>query len=265
MLAFRTHEWTSRSVGVAVAALTIFTAARANAHFVLKQPAASLVQSSVGDPQKTGPCGGAGTPTGVVTAYKPGDTVTIQIDETIYHPGHYRVALAVNDPSELPAEPPVTPGTSECGSTVIQSPATFPILADGQLLHSQSFSGPQTFQVTLPKDVTCKKCTLQVLEFMSSHDAPCFYHHCANIAITTDGDAGVPPGTGPDASTPAPGGTGGTNDAGSKGASSATSELPTHDDSGCSAAAGGQNKSAALGIAATLLGLATWRRRSRRQ
>ena len=27
---------------------------------------------------------------------------------------------------------------------------------------------------------------LQVLEYMSSHDAPCFYYHCANIAIQED-------------------------------------------------------------------------------
>jgi hypothetical protein len=35
----------------------------------------------------------------------------------------------------------------------------------------------------LPTDVTCTRCTLQVLEFMTAHGAPCFYHHCADISI----------------------------------------------------------------------------------
>jgi hypothetical protein len=37
--------------------------------------------------------------------------------------------------------------------------------------------------------VTCDHCTLQVIEFMSQHGAPCFYHHCADISIK----AGKPP------------------------------------------------------------------------
>jgi len=59
----------------------------------------------------------------------------------------------------------------------------FPVLADGVLSHTDVFPGTQSFQVTLPSDVTCTHCTLQVLEFMSSHPAPCFYHHCADISI----------------------------------------------------------------------------------
>lgn len=31
--------------------------------------------------------------------------------------------------------------------------------------------------------MTCEHCTLQVLEYMSSHSAPCFYYHCADLAI----------------------------------------------------------------------------------
>jgi hypothetical protein len=33
--------------------------------------------------------------------------------------------------------------------------------------------------------VTCERCTLQVLEFMSNHPLPCFYYHCADVAIGT--------------------------------------------------------------------------------
>jgi hypothetical protein len=158
----------------------------AAAHFVLLTPESWRDQNVRGDPQKTGPCGDEGTAalTGALTSFAPGETITITLDEVIFHAGHYRVALAVDDRSELPAAPPVTPGTTDCGSAPIMSPAEFPVLADGMLEHTERFSGAQSFQVTLPSDVTCTRCTLQVLEFMTNHAAPCFYHHCADISIT---------------------------------------------------------------------------------
>ena len=167
----------------------LLAAPGANAHFALRSPASWRVQDSLGDPQKVGPCGDEGTAptTGAVTAFSPGETITIVLDETVFHPGHYRVALAVHDRSELPAEPPVTPGASPCGSVPIMTPPVFPVLADGVLAHTEPFTGTQSIQVTLPSDVTCTRCTLQVLEFMTSHGQPCFYHHCADISIAPVG------------------------------------------------------------------------------
>jgi MYXO-CTERM domain-containing protein len=170
----------------AMLGVAFVSTAPAEAHFVLVEPGAATVQDGSGNPQKTAPCGpnGAGDATGVVTTYQSGSTITVTIDETIFHPGHYRVALAVNDPSELPANPPITPSMNdECAMTVIQDPPVFPVLADGMLAHSQAFNEPQSFEVTLPSDVTCDNCTLQIIQYMSSHGAPCFYHHCATIAI----------------------------------------------------------------------------------
>src|SRR3989454_1803200 len=148
----------------------VFAPALAHAHFILVTPDSWMSQDTFGLPEKLGPCGdeGGGMPTGKVTAFHPGQTISVTIAEVIAHPGHYRVALAVNDRSELPAEPDVMPkGNDPCGSAAIQYPPTFPILADNVLPHTQPFGGPQTFTVTLPMDVTCTKCTLQVLEFMS--------------------------------------------------------------------------------------------------
>ena len=164
----------------------VFVPPLAHAHFILVTPDSWMSQDSLGLPEKLGPCGdeGGGTPTGKVTVFHPGQAISVTIDEVIFHPGHYRVALAVNDRSELPVEPTVTPnGGDPCGSAAIQNPPMFPILADNVLPHTQAFAGPQTFKVRLPADVTCTRCTLQVLEFMSSHPAPCFYHHCADISI----------------------------------------------------------------------------------
>jgi hypothetical protein len=157
----------------------------ATAHFALQSPASWRSQDALGNPQKVGPCGEEDSDplTGAVTAFAPGETITITLDETIFHPGHYRVALAVNDRSELPDEPPVTPGATACGSAPVMDPPVFPVLADGALRHTYPFPDTRFIQVTLPKDVTCTRCTLQVLEFMSDHPAPCFYHHCADISI----------------------------------------------------------------------------------
>ncbi len=178
----------------------------ASAHFILEAPPSWMSQDGLGSPQKSPPCGdnnaseGAGTATGIVTPFVAGDTLTLTIDETLYHPGHYRVALALNDRSELPDPPPVTAGPTDCGSTIIQTPPAFPVLADGALLHDAPFDAPQTIQVTLPAGVTCEKCTLQVIQFMSDHGlndpGGCFYHHCADISIrsATAGAAGAPPG-----------------------------------------------------------------------
>ena len=84
---------------VLAGAASLLGPAAAEAHFMLTTPASWDNQGSLGDPQKSAPCGQAdpGTPpvvTGAVTTFHPGDTVTITIDEKVTHPGHYRVALA---------------------------------------------------------------------------------------------------------------------------------------------------------------------------
>lgn len=183
----------------------------AEAHFSLQQPACYSEQNILGDPQKSEPCGQADpvTPlkeTNAVTTYRAGQMITVSIKETIFHPGHYRVTLA-KSMAELPKDPPVKADMmSACGSTTIEASPKLPILADGILPHTKSFSGPQTVQVQLPADFTCTKCTLQVAQFMSNHGlnnpGGCFYHHCATVTILpadTDGGTTQDAGTGGDA------------------------------------------------------------------
>ena len=115
-----------------VAALTLGTmvavgSSPARAHFVLQTPANWARQNNLGDPQKSAPCGqadpgSAAMPTNTVTPYAPGQRITVTINETIMHPGHYRVALSTIGQNGLPADPLVTEGGgSQCGSTVIGS------------------------------------------------------------------------------------------------------------------------------------------------
>ncbi len=175
-----------------------FNSAPARAHFRLVTPPSWAVQDSLGSPQKSPPCGqadpgNAAVPTGAVTTVQEGSTLTVTLDETVFHPGHYRVSLAA-DPGGLPADPPVTAGSTPCGSTTIDPHPTLPLLVDGVLVHTAAFGGQQSFQVQLPAGVTCTQCTLQVTEFMSQHantgPGGCFYHHCATLSIAAV-DAGA--------------------------------------------------------------------------
>jgi len=180
-------------------------ASRVDAHFVLISPAASLAQNRLGDPQKIRPCGGVsanpargtpanpGVPSGAVTNVKGGTELPLLVQETIFHPGHYRVALA-RTAAQLPPDPEVTTAQTPQGmrsqSAVIQTPPVAPILLDGIFAHTerptQNFEG----QIPIP-NINCQNCVLQVIEFMADHpgiavDGGHNYHHCAILNITAD-------------------------------------------------------------------------------
>src|SRR5947208_16856529 len=97
------------AAGLAVAAAVLAVPAVTSAHFILMQPKGWIDENQLGDPQKLGPCGGttanAGNPTSIVTPVIGGELLHLHIKETIYHPGHFRIALAVLDRAELPADP----------------------------------------------------------------------------------------------------------------------------------------------------------------
>jgi len=184
---------------VLVAVLAI-TAQSTSAHFRLLQPVSWLIESDRGDPQKSGPCGGSNTdwgkPSDIISKAIGGQRLHIKLQETVYHPGHYRVALAVNSPNELPSDPQVSTKDSERGpmsvSAMIQNPPQIPVLADGLFVHSTRPQGtmePFETDVLLP-NINCKKCTLQVVQFMAEHafnnPGGYTYHHCANLQITAD-------------------------------------------------------------------------------
>ena len=178
---------------LATAAFAPFTAA----HFKLLEPASWLNEATNGDPQKMAPCGGTsanpGTPSGAVTKIRGGTKLHLKIQETVHHPGHYRVALAVSARAELPKDPEVTTKEGARGpmsvSAVIQNPARPPILADGLFAHTAR--GEEMFEtdVDIP-NINCEKCTLQIIQFMAEHglnrDGDFSYHHCADLQITAD-------------------------------------------------------------------------------
>ncbi len=194
------------TVAVALAALPVAP----SAHFRLLEPASWITEDKLGDPQKLGPCGG--DPKGqndplltrAITKVVGGAKLHLKMQETIYHSGHYRVALAVNSWNELPPDPMTFEKYTDKGVysvwAAIQSPPQIPVLADGLFQHYPAEGEPSS---ALPKtpmapwetdvqipNITCPKCTLQVLQFMADHGynqpGGYAYHHCADLQITAD-------------------------------------------------------------------------------
>jgi hypothetical protein len=184
--------------------ISVSVSTAAHAHFVLVSPAASLVQNRLGDPQKMAPCGGVsanptrgtpanpGTSSNATTRITGGTSFHLLLQETVFHPGHYRVALG-RTAADLPADPVVTTRDSERGpwsvSAAIQNPPVAPVLADGLFAHTERPMGLWETDIPIP-NIDCPDCVLQVIQFMAEHarnlDGDYSYHHCAVVSIVAD-------------------------------------------------------------------------------
>ena len=166
------------------------------AHFELQSPASWIEQDERGDPQKMAPCGGTvtdgGTRTGAVTEVTGGSMLPLQINETVYHPGHYRVALA-RKVNWLPGDPVAVMKDTENGprsdyAPIDANPAP-PVLVDGLWQNQVRRTGPQDTLVRIP-NIDCEGCFLQIIQFMEEHpgfrEGGFSYHHCAILNITAD-------------------------------------------------------------------------------
>lgn len=174
------------------------TATTANAHFKLLEPASWIEEDDRGDPQKLAPCGGTidnpGIRSGVITEVEGGSMLRIIADETIYHPGHYRIALARRH-NWLPEDPVATMGVSERGpvseSAIIEENPEPPILVDGLWEHYERFTGIRETEIEIP-NIDCEGCFLQVIQFMAQHpgfrEGDFSYHHCAMLNISANQD-----------------------------------------------------------------------------
>ena len=140
----------STRLALVSAVLVVVVPVGTQAHFKLMEPASWIIEDDRGDPQKSGPCGGSNTdygkPSYIVSQAVGGSKLHLKVQETIYHPGHYRVALAVNSPAELPVDPKATTTDSDRGprsvSAEIQNPVQLPVLADGLFVHTAKVETP---------------------------------------------------------------------------------------------------------------------------
>ena len=139
--------------------------ALASAHIQLRSPAARTTE------QKAGPCGATGSKRGTnVTTYQPGQTITLEWDETVDHPGHYRVAIDMDGDDDF-----INPlrATDNFSFTLMEP------IAD-------KAGGKYTQQITLPT-TPCTNCTLQLMQVMTvTEPYNSFYWQCADIMIAGD-------------------------------------------------------------------------------
>lgn len=177
------------------AALSLITLS-AQAHFALESPASWIEQDEMGDPQKLAPCGGTmadgGTRTGVVTDVQGGAMTELAIIETVYHPGHYRVALA-RRMNLLPADPSAVMQDTENGPrsdyAAIDPTPQAPVLLDGLWQNHERRTGLLETGIRIP-NIDCEGCVLQIIQFMEAHpgvrEGGFSYHHCAMLNIKAD-------------------------------------------------------------------------------
>jgi len=107
------------------------------------------------------PCGGvARTQTPVVL--KSGNTIDVQFEETINHPGYFRIAFS----------PASDTGFDEniIIANIPEVPAT--------RFYTQTISLP---------DIECNDCTLQLIQVMTDRSPPSNYYSCADIQLTSNG------------------------------------------------------------------------------
>ncbi|MEO8698850.1 MAG: SCE4755 family polysaccharide monooxygenase-like protein [Kofleriaceae bacterium] len=150
---------------VAFASLLLLGAGTAHAHIAMTSP------KPRGADQKAGPCGKSGSARGSnVTMFAPGETITVEWDETVDHPGHFRIAF--DDDGDDVFVNPNNPDDN-FAFTLME-----PI--------SDKSGGHYTQQVTMPT-TPCTNCTLQLMQVMTTAvPYNSFYYQCADIQIGGD-------------------------------------------------------------------------------
>lgn len=171
---------------LALVLAVVLAPATAAAHIHLTAPTTRTTS------QKVGPCGATGSVRGAnVTVLEPGSMLTVTWDETINHPGHYRISF---DPDGQDFTVPLSfTDTTQTENVLVDS------IADRA-------GGAYTQVVQLP-NMACENCTLQLIQMMTDKppygDGNDIYFQCADIALRPGGagpDAGGNPGD-PDAGT----------------------------------------------------------------
>jgi hypothetical protein len=203
----------STKIMVTAGLLSFGFASSASAHIIMTKPAPWIEESFLGDPQKYAPCGpGPGedfTPTNAITEFKAGEEIEVAWQETIPHPGHFRIALAKNRADLKDPDFEITGACSIDPADVPKEPHGN-VLVDNLFPRTSATAMTFTTKVKLPNE-PCDKCTLQLIQFMTQHAQPCIYYHCADIKIvaapgSTAGSGGQSGGGGAGGSAGASGG-----------------------------------------------------------
>jgi MYXO-CTERM domain-containing protein len=148
----------------------------ASAHITMTSPKPRTLAN------KAPPCGAANSTRGSdVATFGPGEVITVEWDETVDHPGHYRIAF------------------DDDGNDVFQNPNNpndnFPFTLM-EPIADRVGGGHYTQQITLPTTL-CDNCTLQLMQIMTvTVPYNSFYYQCADITIADGGGSGSGSGSG---------------------------------------------------------------------
>lgn len=146
----------------------------ASAHVTLTSPAPRTTEN------KTGPCGVGATRGTNVATFAPGEMITVEWDETVDHPGHYRIAFD-NDGDDVFVNPN---NPNDNFAFTLMEP-----IAD-------KVGGHYTQSIKLPT-TPCSNCTLQLMQIMTTQvPYNSFYYQCADITIGDGDGAGSEDGGG---------------------------------------------------------------------
>lgn len=118
---------------------------------------------------KVEPCGGVAR-TSRSTIFSAGQTIDLVFDETINHPGHYRIAFSPANDVNFDSY----------------------VLIDN--IPDNTNTGRYVQTVTIPNEI-CSACTLQLIQVMTTDPNPQpndFYYSCTDIQITNAGDTTAP-------------------------------------------------------------------------
>lgn len=156
--------------------------ALAHAHLGLDSPPSRYGPDTL----QVGPCGVSdGERSELVTYYEPGATIEVRWEEYIDHPGHYRISFDDDGDDDF-----IDP------AAMMELYSNETVLLDG-IEDKGADERDYVATVTLP-DVTCDKCTLQVIQVM--YDKPPYttpgndiYYQCADLVLR---EGGAPPDTG---------------------------------------------------------------------
>ncbi|MEY4514434.1 MAG: hypothetical protein RLZZ450_6556 [Pseudomonadota bacterium] len=162
----------------------------ARAHVCMDAPASRVgAGCSLASAQKQGPCGVAQRGT-KPTEFRPGETITVSLNETVDHLSHYRIAF---NPDGDAFEDP----TSKDDKTGAHPFVLLDNITDES-------AAKQSVRVTLP-NVTCERCTLQLIQVMYDKGGNGFggndgvapdnddlYYACADIVLKGEPATGAP-------------------------------------------------------------------------
>lgn len=184
------------STAVLAVSLGLPWAPPARAHIELMAPTPRVPDV---DNIKQTPCGPGMRNSSRVSTFRPGETITLEWEETVPHPGYYRVLLDEDGQNDLP-KPSMTSFqlhhdyyngngvTMNDLPAVVQAPTkqgnTW-VLADYWGQHRSGGKKMWSLQVKLP-NITCDNCTLQLLQSMFEKGRTydnAYYYHCADLVL----------------------------------------------------------------------------------